>query len=246
VCILIFGVVPLGVATFSLQRLLLQPADSVLFGPTPTGELMCVVPIILVGSVLSFMAALPLAKWIRQGLKMPDIAPLFPVAARAQLQSIKQSTNWRLAGGIAGVILISIEAKGLGSYFYVTENGVSVRPPLEFSMRHYEWNDVTTVRVRCRDSMSKSKLQFRYVLEMSNGQEVELSKALNGASAKLRAASAVRFAEFIPSRLNMVPSIRYGFDISQDALASLGERHGVVLSNALREQVLAHGGTLQR
>jgi hypothetical protein len=112
-------------------------------------------------------------------------------------------------------------------------------------MSHYEWKDVTTVRLHCRDSMSKRKRRFRYVLEMFNGQEVDLSKALYGASAKLRAASAVRFAEFIPSHLNAVPSIRYEFDISQDALASLGKRHGVALSNALREQVLAHGGTLQ-
>jgi hypothetical protein len=174
---------------------------------------------------------------------MPDIAPPVPVAAWAQ--SIKQSINWRLAGGIAGVILISIGAKGLGSYFYVTEDGVSVRPPLEFSMRHYEWKDVTTVSVRCRHSLTRSKSRFRYILRMSDGYEVDLSLALLGPTAKLRAASAARFAESISSRLNMVPSIRYEFDISQDALASLGKRHGVVLSNALREQVLAHGGTLQ-
>jgi hypothetical protein len=154
--------------------------------------------------------------------------------------------KWRPAAGIAGVILVLIAAKGLGSYSYVTESGVSVRSPLEFSMRHYEWKDVTTVRVHCRDSMSKRKRRFRYVLEMSNGQEVDLSKALYGVSARLRAASAVRFAEFIPSHLNAVPSIRYEFDVSQAALVSLGKKHGVVLSNALREQILAHGGTLQK
>jgi hypothetical protein len=43
----------------------------------------------------------------------------------------------------------------------------------------------------------------------------------------------------------MPPSVRYEFDVSEDALASLGRRHGVVLSNALREQVTAHGGTLE-
>jgi hypothetical protein len=81
---------------------------------------------------------------------------------------------------------------------------------------------------------------------MSNGLEVDLSGALYGVSPKLRAASAVRFAEFIPSHLNTVSSMRYEFDVSQDALAVLGKKHGVVLSDALREQVLAHGGTLQR
>lgn len=243
VCILIFGVVPVGVATFSLQRLLLQPADSVLFGPTPIGELMFVIPTILIGCLASFRVGWTLARWIRRRLRMPYI-DLIPDGAWAKSKYL-QSINWRPAAGIAGVILMLIAAKGFGSYLYAAESGVSVRSPLEFSMRHYEWQDVTTVRVHCRDSMSERKRRFRYVLEMSDGQEVDLSKALYGASAKLRAASAVRFAEFIPSHLNAVPSIRYEFDISQDALASLGKRHGVVLSNALREQVLAHGGTLQ-
>src|SRR5262245_6851958 len=217
---------------------MLQPADSVLFGPTPIGEIMWLVPTILIGFVLSITAARPLAKWIRLGLRLPDTAPP-PAAGWAR------SINWRFAGGIAGVILISVGAKGLGSYFYVTENGISVRPPLEFSMRHYEWKDVTTVSVRCRNSFSRRESRFRYIVKMSDGYEVDLSQALRGATAKLRAASATRFAESIPSRLNMLPDMRYEFDVSQDALASLGRRQGVALSNALREQVLAHGGTLQ-
>lgn len=237
-CVLI-GIVPLGVAAFSLQRLLLKPAASVLFGPTTIGVIMSLVPIILIGFVLSMMAARPLANRIRRGLRMLVIDPPFPVAAWVQ------STNWRLTGRIAGVILITVGAKGLGSYFYVTESSVSVRPPLEFSMRRYEWKDVTTVSVRCRHSPIRSKNRFRYILKMSDGYEVDLSNALLRPTAKLRAASATRFAENIPSRLNSVPSIRYEFDVSQDALASLGKRHGVVLSNALREQILAHGGTLQ-
>jgi hypothetical protein len=145
-CIL-FGIVPLGVAVFGLQRRLLQPADSVLFGPTTLGEFMCLVPTILIGLVLSFMAARPLTNWIRRGVGMPDIDPPFPVAAWAQ------SIDWRLAARVAAVILIAVAAKGVGSYFYVTERGISVRPPLEFSMRHHEWKDVTTVRVRCIHSI---------------------------------------------------------------------------------------------
>ncbi|MGH8760103.1 MAG: hypothetical protein ACREVW_11425 [Burkholderiales bacterium] len=241
VCILVFGVVPVGFAALSLQRLLLQPADSVLFGPALFGELMVLVPIIVFGVVLSFVAAWPLTNWIRRVLRMRHVA--YPVPRAAWEQLIK--VNWRLIGGIAGVILITVGAKGFASYFYVTEGGVSVRPPLEFSMRHYEWTDVTIVRVHYRHSLARSKSRFRYILEMSDGYEVDLTLALLRPTAKLRAASAARFAESIPSLLNRVPSIRYGFDVSQDALASLAESHGVVLSNALREQILAHGGTLQ-
>jgi hypothetical protein len=204
---------------------------------------MFAIPAILIGLLASFRVAWPLTRWIRRSLRMPD-KDLLPVGAWAK--SIDwQSIDWRLVAGIAGVILMLVAAKGFGSYFYVTESGVSVRPPLEFSMRHYEWKDVTTVSVHCRDSISKRERRFRYVLEMSNGQEVDLSRALYGISARLRAASAVRFAEFIPSHLNTVLGMRYEFDVSQNALAALGRKHGAVLSNALREQILAHGGTLQ-
>jgi hypothetical protein len=203
---------------------------------------MFAVPAILLGLVPATAAALILTKWIRRGLRMPDIPP---VQLGAWAKSIDwQSINWRLVGGIAGVILIALAAKGFGSYFCVTEDGVSVRPPLEFSMRHYEWKDVTTVSVHCRESPTRRKSRFRYALEMSDGYDVDLSSALLGPTGKLREASAARFAATI-SRPNMPPSVRYEFDVSEDALASLGRRHGVVLSNALREQVTAHGGTLE-
>jgi hypothetical protein len=174
---------------------------------------------------------------------MPDIAPPFPIAAWAQ--SIKQSINAWLAGGITGVILVLVAAKGLGSYFYVTESGVSVRPPLELSMRHYEWKEVITVRVDCIQSIVKRKNRFHYILKMSDGYEVDLSNALSALTEKLRVASAARFAESIPSHLSTVPSILYEFNVSQDGLTLLGEKRGMVLPNAIREQVLSHGGTLQ-
>jgi hypothetical protein len=151
----------------------------------------------------------------------------------------------RLAGGIVGVILTLIAAKGFGSYFYVTESGISVRPPLEFSMRHYEWKDVVTVSVHSRDAIAKSKRRFRYILKMSDGYAVDLSGALSAITVKRRTAYATRFAEIVPSHLNTAPNISYEFDVSEDGLALLGKNRGMVLPNAIREQVLAHGGTLQ-
>jgi hypothetical protein len=242
VCFLTFGIIPLGVATLSLQRLLLQPADSVLFGGTLIGKLMCLVPIILIGFVLSTIAALPLTKWIRRGLRMPDKVPL---VVAAWTKSIWHTHTFRLVGGIAGVILVLVAAKGFGSYFYVTESGVSVRPPLEFSIGHYQWKDVTTVSVRCIRSIVKSKNRFRYILTMSDGYAVDLSGALDATTEKVRTAYAARFAESIPSHLNTVPGISYDFDVSEDGLARLGEKRGMILPNAIREQVLAHGGTVQ-
>lgn len=131
-CVCIFIIVlPIGVTLFSLQDLL-PPADSVLFGPTPIGEITCLVLAILISLVAATAVALILTIWIRRGLGMPDMAPI-PAPAAAALE---KSINWRLAGGIAGVILILVRAKGFGSYFHMTENGISVRPALEFSMRH--------------------------------------------------------------------------------------------------------------
>ena len=112
VCVFIIAV-PLAVAVSSLQRLF-QPADSVLFGPTENGVIMYLVPTILIGLMLATAAALILNKWIRRGLGMPEIAPIPALAAYARVESIWQSINWRLAGGIAGVILMLVGAKGFG------------------------------------------------------------------------------------------------------------------------------------
>lgn len=243
VCVcLITLAVPLVAGIFSLQHQL-PPTDSLLSGPTQNGELMFLVPTILISILAAFRVAWPLTKWVRRLLRLPDRSPLILAGWAKSIDW--RSKNWRLAGGIAGVVLVLVAAKGFGSYFYVTESGISVRPPLEFSMRHYEWKDVTTVRVRCIRSIVKSKNRFRYVLKMSDGYEVDLSGALGATTEKVRAAYAARFAESIPSHLNTVPGIVYEFDVSRDGLALLGEKRGMVLPNTIREQVLAHGGTLQ-
>jgi hypothetical protein len=91
----------------------------------------------------------------------------------------------------------------------------------------------------------KRNNQFLYILTMSDGYEVELSRALDATTEELRASYAARFAESIPSQLNTVPSIVYKFNVSRDGLASLGENRGMVLPNAIRDQVLTHGGALQ-
>jgi hypothetical protein len=241
VCVVPFSVVP-AVGIFSLQRRL-QPADSLLFAPTVDGESMILIPTIMLGALAAFWIAWPLTKWIRRTFGLPDKDPIV-VADWAK--SAWKEINWRFVGGIAGVVLIPIVTQGFRSYFYATESGISVRPPLEFSMRHYEWRDVTTVRVRCIHSpMVKSKRGLRYILKMSDGYEVDLSPALRAMTQTARAAYAARFAEIIPSHLNTVASIVYAFEVSRDGLALLSEKHGTVLPNAIREQVLAHGGTLQ-
>jgi hypothetical protein len=240
-CVLPFVLFP-ALGIISLQRVF-QPADSLLFGSTVDGKLMLLVPTIVLGMLAAFLTAWPLTKWIQRVLRLPDRAPIF-LAEQAKSVDWK---HWRIAGGITGVVLILVAAKGFGSYFYVTESGISVRPPLEFSMRHYEWKDVTAVWVRCMHSkISKTENRFRYILRMSDGYEVDLATALDATTQKVRAAYAERFAEVIPSHLNSVPSILYQFEVSRDGLALLGEKRGMVLPNAIREQVLAHGGTLQR
>jgi hypothetical protein len=231
ICFFIFGF-PVGATIFSLQDRL-QPADSVLFGHTPIGGIMLAVPTVLISFVPTIAVALTFTRWIRRRLRMPDMAP---VQLGAWAKSIDmRSMNWRLAGGIAAIVLILVGAKGFGSYFYVAENGVFVRPPLEFSMRHYEWKSVATVSVRCRDTTRASR--FRYILEMSDGYEVHLSRA--------RVAQFADSIEKVASRLDRLPDIRYEFDVSQDGLESFARDHGSALPNALRKQVLANGGTLQ-
>jgi hypothetical protein len=238
-CVLLITLLP-ALGIISLQRVF-QPADSLLFGSTVDGKLMLLVPIIVFGMVAAFLTAWPLTNWIQRVLRLPLKAPNF-LADQAKLVDWKP---WRLAGGVAVVVLILVAAKGFGSYFYVTENGISVRPPLELSMRHYEWKDVTAVWVRCIRSIVKSKNRFHYILKMSDGYEVDLATALDATTQKVRAAYAERFAEVIPSHLDAVPNILYQFDVSRDGLVSLGEKRGMVLPNAIRGQVLAHGGTLQ-
>jgi hypothetical protein len=53
-----------------------QPADSLLFGTTVDGELMFLLPTIVLGMLAAFLIAWPLTKWMRRVLRWPDKAPI--------------------------------------------------------------------------------------------------------------------------------------------------------------------------
>jgi hypothetical protein len=231
VCVCIFSTIPVAIAVFLLQRQL-APGDSFLFEPTPIGELMLLVPTLLLSMVPAVALSKYIADRIRHWLKM---APADPLLAPA-LAASARSTNWKLVGTILAALLVAIGGKGFGSYFYLTERGLSVRPPLEFSLRHYQWEDVAAVSMRCRPS--RKGPGFRYVLRMSDGVDIDFGRGLTP-----RFASAF---ERITSRLDSLSGVRYEFDISEKALAALGKKHGTGLANAIRSQVLRHGGVVQR
>jgi hypothetical protein len=197
------------------------------------GQIMWLVPTILVSFAAAMTLSIRIAGYIRRRFKMPTVDPFPP----PQLALWAASIDWRLTGIVCAVIFIAIAGKGVGSYFYVTELGLFVRPPLEFSLRHYDWEDVTSVTVQLRDDFSKTRRRFRYFLGTSDGHYIDLSPA---PGARLGEAF-----ESIASRLNSLSHVRYTFDISEARLVSLGTKHGAALEHGLRNQVLTHGGTLQ-
>lgn len=224
------ALIPVAIALVLLQRLM-EPGDSLLFGPTPIGI------ILMAGPVALFMVPATVAlwgiltPWIRQILRKPT--PLLipqPMAAWAE------AVNWSIVGTIFAVALLAVAAKGFTSYFYLDQRGLSVRPPFELALRRYDWANVVAVTIRCQPT-AKRRPRLDYVLEMSDGYEIELTLA-----------PMHRFAASLPvvsSLLRSSPNVQYRFEVSEASLAALGKRHGVALANSIREQVSIHGGTLQ-
>lgn len=134
------------------------------------------------------------------------------------------------------MLLVAIAGKGFGSYFYLTDRELAVREALETSLRHYQWDDVAAVSIGCRSSSQGPSL--RYVLRMSDGHEIDLAQV-----SPRRLSPAF---EQLTSRLDSLPGVRYEFDISEDALAEFGRKHGTGFENAIRSQVQRHGGVGQR
>jgi hypothetical protein len=73
---------------------------------------------------------------------------------------------------------------------------------------------------------------------MSDGHEIDLAQV-----SPRRLSPAF---EQLTSRLDSLPGVRYEFDISEDALAECGRKHGTGFENAIRSQVQRHGGVGQR
>jgi hypothetical protein len=211
----------------------LAPSDTFLFGQTHTGLAMLVGPAALLSLGPAFALAMYAADRIRHALKIP---PADPLPAHAWAAAWAASASWRATGAIAAVLLVAIAGKGFGSYFYLTDRELAVREALETSLRHYQWDDVAAVSIWCRSSSQGPSL--RYVLRMSDGHEIDLAQV-----SPRRLSPAF---EQLTSRLDSLPGVRYEFDISEDALAEFGRKHGTGFENAIRSQVQRHGGVGQR
>ena len=224
------------IALVLLQRLM-EPGDSLLFGPTRIGIILMVVPvaIVIVPATVALWGIL--TPWIRQILRKPAPRFLPPLFTPPPMPAWAEAVNWTTVGTIFAVALLVVAAKGFTSYFYLDQRGLSVRPPFELALRRYDWANVVAVTIRCQPS-AKRHPRFDYVLEMSDGYEIELTLAPKH-----------RFAASLPvvsSLLRSSPNVQYRFGVSEASLAALGKEHGVALANSIREQVSIHGGTLQR
>jgi len=221
-----------GIAVISLQERL-APSGAFLVGQTPAGWMMLLsaVVVLIMGPVA--VLAMYVADRIHHSL---NIAPADPLLAHVRAAARTVSTSWRVTGAIAAACLVATAATGFGSYFYLTEGELAVRAPLEASLRRYRWDDVAAVSIRCR-SFGKGP-RLRYVLQMSDGQDIDLDRV------PPRRLAAV--FEQMTSRLDALSGVRYEFDVSERALAEFGAKHGTGFENAIRSQVLRHGGVLQR
>ncbi len=220
------------ISAMSLQERL-APSDAYLFGQTPAGSIMLVggmAPLILGPA---FALAMYVADRVRHFLKIP---PADPLPAHVWAAAWASAGNWRVVGAIAAAFLVAVAAKGFGSYFYLTERELAIRAPLEASLRHYQWDDIAAVSVRCYSSSKGPRV--RYVLRMSDGHVIDFDRV-----------PPRRFAlvfDRMTSRLDSLSGVRYEFDISEDALAEFGRKHGAGLANAIRSQMQRYGGVIPR
>lgn len=216
------------ITVMSLQERL-APGNAFLFGQTPAGFMMLFSGMLalILGPIVAL--ALYVADRIRHALK---IAPADPLPAHVWAAAWTAAGNWRVVAAIAAAFLLAITAKGFGSYFYLTDEELAVRAPLESSLRHYPWDDVAAVSVRCRSSNKGPRL--RYVLRLSDGHDIDFDRVPPRRLAPV--------FERLTSRLDSSSGVRYEFDISEEALVEFGDKHGPGLENAIRSQMQRHGG----
>ena len=218
----------IAITLMSLQERL-APGNAFVFGQTPAGFMMLFSGMLalILGPIVAL--ALYVADRIRHALK---IAPADPLPAHVWAAAWTAAGNWRVVAAIAAAFLLAITAKGFGSYFYLTESELVVREPLESSLRHYPWDEVAAVSVRCRSSNKGPRL--RYVLRMSDGHDIDFDRVPPRRLAPV--------FDRLTARLDSLSGVRYEFDISEDALAEFGREHGAGLEDAIRSQVQRHGG----
>jgi len=220
------------IAAMSLQERL-APGDAFFFGQTPAGWFMLFTGIVALSLGPIVALAMYVADRVRHFLKIP---PSDPLPAHVWAAAWVAAGNWRVVGAIVAAFLVAVAGTGFGSYFYLTERELAVRAPLEASLRHYKWDDVAAVSVGCRTSRKGPR--FSYVLRMSDGHDINFDRVPPWRLAPV--------FERMTSRLDSLSGVRYEFDISEDALAESGRKHGGGLENAIRNQAQKHGGTIQR
>lgn len=79
-----------------------------------------------------------------------------------------------IATALMLIIALPLSTLGVFNYFYITPNGVHIRPLFSIKEKHYAWSDIEQIRTRFLEK--KDNLYLNYILHMKDGREIDLMR----------------------------------------------------------------------
>jgi len=154
-------------ALLAIQRYLM-PDDVIFSSYTTIGGALMFIPILFPSLGIGMMIANLLIWPIRparmafereaKGIKGTS----FPEAMR----------GLAIATAIMLIIALPLSTLGVLNYFYITPNGVHIRPLFSIREKHYAWGDIEKIKTKCLEK--GDKIYLNYILHMTDGREIDL------------------------------------------------------------------------
>jgi hypothetical protein len=72
------------------------------------------------------------------------------------------------------IIALPLSTLGVLNYFYITPNGVHIRPLFSIREKHYAWDDIDQIRTRFLEK--KNNIYLNYILHTKDGRDIDLMR----------------------------------------------------------------------
>lgn len=89
------------------------------------------------------------------------------------MRELYKVTAWML------LITLPISLIGAMDYFYITNEGIHVRPILSLNEKFYDWNQVKKINIKCEKHKRENSLIFHYDLIMDDDFKVDIASTFS-------------------------------------------------------------------
>jgi hypothetical protein len=156
-------------ALLAIQRCLISD-DAIFWSYTTIGGTLMFIPLIILSFGIGMMIT-NLIMWLIRPARMAFDKEAIGIKGASFSEAMKGLATLTF---IILIITIPLNVFGVLNCFYITSDGVQIRPLFSIKENRYAWGDIEQITTRCLEK--RDKIYLNYVLRMKDGRDIDLMR----------------------------------------------------------------------